>query len=123
MGFFRRSTNVKILFSAFSDYFKYQDHSTCESYIQPETSNESSKPIPKYLEILFDENTDQILNCNQYEIPLSSRDAASVCSDNPPTQRDINSEESEESPAVTNVYENAKERLLPSSSTLGEAVI
>lgn len=79
--------------------------------------------MPKYLEILFDENTDNILNCDPYEVPLPSHDAVSVCSDSLPPQRDINFEESEESRAVTNVYENAKERLLSSSSTLSEAVI
>lgn len=108
---------------SFSDYFKYPGNSTCESYIQPETSSEGSKPIPKYLEILFDESTDNIVNCNPYEIPLPSQDAVSVCSESLPPQRDINFEGSDESRAVTNVYENGKERLLSSSSTLNEAVI
>lgn len=111
------------LVPTFSDYFKYQGHSTCDSYIQPETSSESSKPIPKYLEILFDENTDNIPNSNPYEIPLPSEDVVSVCSDSLPPQRDVNFEEGEESRDVTNIYENAKERLLSSSSTLSEAVI
>lgn len=112
---------TKISISFITDYFKYQEHSTCESYIRAETSSESSKPIPKYLEILFDENTDNIQN--PYEIPLPSQDAVSVCSESLPPQRESTFEENEEPRAVTNVYENAKERLLSSCSTLSEAVI
>lgn len=102
------------------DYFKCPDRSTCESYIQPESS---SQTIPKYLEIIFDENTDTIVNNNPYEIPLPNEDAVSVYNASLPPQRTTNFEENEEPRAVTNVYENAKERLLSSSSTLSEAVI
>lgn len=95
-----------------------------ESYSVPK----GVKPMPKYLEIIYDENDDQPLPVNAYEIPLPPLDETEAMQSSSPTLSENSNNKSTESDSIktigTNKEENkVKSRTISSSSTVSETSV
>lgn len=94
--------------------FKYQNQAAPGAYIIPKHQGDNSeKSIPKYLEIIYDENEDEPPSSSAYEIPLPASDEEII----------HDSSDYMDDDDVEVIDEHAKERTFSSSSTVSEASI
>lgn len=111
------------LFVYLSDVVKYVNTHSPESYSVPTPS----EPIPKYLEIIYDENDDRPLPVNPYEIPLPPLDEVEIVHTSSPTSsiKSINkSSESETNQNTSETKDNCiKGRTISSASTVSETSV
>lgn len=94
-----------------------------ESYSVPK----GVKQMPKYLEIIYDENDDRPLPVNPYEIPLPPLDEIEAMQSSSPTLSENSNNKSTESNSIktigTNKENKVKSRTISSSSTVSETSV
>lgn len=115
---------VSYLFAHFSEAVKYVNTpiAASESYSVPN----SSKQIPKYLEIIYDENDDQPVTVHPYEIPLPPLDEVEIVHSSSPTSsmKSIGKSSEFETNNASESNENCiKGRTISSASTVSETSV
>lgn len=104
-----------------SDDVKYVN--TAVNPLEEYSVPNQSKPIPKYLEIIYDENDDQPLPVRPYEIPLPPLDESEINSKSSPTlSAKSAAHQGSSSVDVTNTN-SIKSRTLSNSSTVSETSV
>lgn len=108
----------------FSDVVKYVNHAVnpSEEYSVPK----ESKPIPKYLEIIYDADDNLPLPVRPYEIPLpplTDAEMNHLSSETLSVKSDIKNTDLESSSLEANNTSSIKSRTLSNSSTVSETSV